>query len=111
MTVVKTGYQQDYQGSWIDKDPAAKLVYSMDWITEWLSTGSTLVSANYTISTVAGDPSPLTRVSQGIQANVSYVELSGGTDGEIYTVTCTVTTSDSEIDARRFRVKVKARYL
>jgi hypothetical protein len=108
----KTGYKQDVKGSWIPKDPEAQLVYSMDWGTEWLSQGNSVSSVVYTVSTVAGDTAPLTIESSGVQGGtVTYVELSGGTPNEIYTVTSTITTSDSDVDARRFRVKVEDRYL
>lgn len=109
---IKTGYKQDVKGSWIPKDPDAQLVYSMDWATEWLATGNTITAVNYEVSTVTGDTAPLTIESSGIQSGgITYVELSGGKPGEIYTVTCTVTTSDSDVDARRFRIKVEDRYL
>lgn len=108
----KTGYKQDVKGSWIPKDPDAQLVYAVDWGTEWLSQGNSIATVVFTVSTYTGDLNPLAIVSSGIQAgDVTYVELSGGTPNEIYTVTCTVTTSDSDIDARRFRVKVEDRYL
>lgn len=108
----KTGYKQDVKGSWIPKDPGATLVYSMDWGSEWLATGNTIATSSYAVSTITGDTAPLVIVSQGIQGgNVTYVELSGGKAGELYTVTCTVTTSDSDIDKRRFRIKVEDRYL
>lgn len=107
----KTGYKQDYKGSYIPKDPDSQLIYSIDWATEWLPTGDSLASASYTVETIDGDSSPLTKESSGIQGGISYVELSGGTAGEIYTVTCTITTTDSNTDVRRFRVKVEDRYL
>jgi hypothetical protein len=112
MTVYNSGFKQDVIGSWIEKDPSAQLVYSLDWATEWLPQGNTISQVTHAVTTTAGEATPLTIVSQGIQgAGVTYVELSGGTDGEIYTVTATVTTSDSDIDRRRFRIKVKNRFL
>jgi hypothetical protein len=64
------------------------------------------------VSTVEDDDAPLEIESSGVQGGtITYVELSGGTPGEIYTVTCSVTTSDADLDARRFRVKVEDRYL
>lgn len=109
---IKTGYKQDVKGSWIPKDPNAQLVYSMDWGSEWLATGNTITAVTYTVSTITGDTAPLVIESSGIQSGtVTYVELRGGKAGEIYTVTCSVTTSDADLDARRFRVKVEDRYL
>lgn len=106
-----TGYKKDTVGAYIDKDPGAKLVYSMDW-SEWLPTGDALASATYTISTISGDAAPIVKHQQGISGTtISYTELSGGTAGEIYTVTATITTTDGNIDKRRFRLKVNNRFL
>lgn len=107
----RTGYKQDVKGSWISKDPNAQLVYSMDWGTEWLPTGDALATVSYAVSSVANDAAPLVIESSGIQGGLTYVELSGGTHGEIYTVTATITTTDSNTDVRRFRIKVEDRYL
>jgi hypothetical protein len=110
MTVTQNGFKKDISGSWISKDPAAVLVYTLDW-TEWLPTGTTITNSSVTVSTIAADAAPLTKVSNGVsEGNKSYVELSGGTKGNLYTITTTVTTSDGEIDRRRFRVKVEERY-
>lgn len=107
----KTGYKKDLKGAWISKDPDAQLIYSMDWATEWLPTGDSLATVNYEVSTITGDTSPLTIEDSGIQSGVTFVELSGGTVGELYTVSCTVTTTDSNTDVRRFKVKVEERFL
>jgi hypothetical protein len=109
---IKTGYKQDLKGSYISKDPASQLVYSLDWGTEWLATGNTITAVVYTVSTISGDATPLVIVTSGIQSGtITYVELSGGKAGEIYTVTCSVTTSDSDVDRRRFRIKCEERYV
>ncbi len=109
MTTATTGYQQDNLGSWISKDPSAQLVYYMDW-SEWLPTGDTIATASYTLQVRANDPAPLVRVSQGVQSNtISYVEISGGGAGKIYTVTASITTADGLVDRRSFRIKVENR--
>jgi hypothetical protein len=106
-----TGYKKDTVGAYIDKDPGARLIYSMDW-SEWLPVGDTLATATYTISTITGDTAPIVRQSQGVQSGtISYVELSGGTAKEIYTITATVTTANGNTDKRRFRLKVNDRFL
>ena len=82
-----TGYKKDTVGHYIDKDPGARLIYSMDW-SEWLPTGDSLSAASYAISTITGDAAPIVKHSQGISGTtISYTELSGGSAGEIYTVT------------------------
>lgn len=107
-----TGYKQDTQGAWISKDPEAQLVYSMDF-SEWLSTGQTIVSVDYTENSRVNDTAPLVIESEGITnlGTFTYVELSGGAVGKIYTVTAKITTDDGATDRRSFRVKVENRSL
>jgi hypothetical protein len=108
-TLETTGYQKDQQGIYILHDPLAKLVYVFDW-SEWLSEGNTVASVNYTLQVRANDPTPLIRVSQGVQSGTkTYVEISGGGAGKVYTVTAAIVTSDSAEDRRNFRVKVENR--
>lgn len=108
-TLQRTGYQQDNQGSWIPKDPEAQLIYSLDW-SQWLPQGDTLVSVVYSLQVRANDPAPLIKNTEGVQSGtISYVELSGGQVGKIYTVTAEITTTDGLVDRRNFRVKVANR--
>lgn len=110
MTTI-TGYKQDHKGSYIAKDPNAQLVYQMDWTTEWMPTGDSLASVSYTVETITGDANPLAIESSGIQSGVAYVELSGGTANNVYTVTCNIVTNDGITDSRRFRIKCEERYI
>lgn len=100
-----SGFIQTTQGLQIEKDTEAQLTYTFDWV-DWLPTGDSLATANYTITARANDPDPLTKVSQGIQGTKTYVELSNGQEGKTYVVTAAVTTADGIIDRRYFRVKV-----
>jgi hypothetical protein len=111
MTTI-TGYKQDHKGSYISKDPAAQLVYQMDWTTDWMPDSDQLASAVYTVETITGDSAPLAIESSGITGDglLAYVELSGGSDKNIYTVTCTITTVDGITEARRFRIKCEERF-
>jgi hypothetical protein len=108
--ISQTGYLQDAQGSWISKDPQAQLIYSMDW-TEWLMAGDSLASASYALQVRANDPAPLVKESDGFNAGagITYVELSGGQVGKVYTITATITTTLGSEDRRSFRVKVENR--
>ena len=108
----QTGFRQDNLGSYIDKDPEATLVYSLDW-TNWLEPGDLIANSQMTVSTITGDAAPVTISTQGVQINdnVTYVELSGGSTGNVYTVTNTITTANLSVDVRRFRLKVVQRYL
>jgi hypothetical protein len=104
----QTGFKQDTYGSYIEKDPAAVLVYSLNW-SDWIEPNKTVANSTMTVSNIAGDPSALTIKSSGLTANISYAELQAGSAGNVYTVTNTITTSDGSVDARRFRVKVMNR--
>jgi hypothetical protein len=97
---------------YLEKDPVAVLTYSVNW-TEWLIGSDALSNSVVTVSTITGDPTPITIVTQGYQllSNVAYAELSGGSSGNTYTVTNTITTEDGNTDARRFRIRVSERYI
>ena len=105
---MSTGYVQTTQGLQIEKDTEARLTYTFDWV-DWLPTGDTLSTVDYTIAARVNDPDPLVRVSQGIQGAKTYVQLRDGQEGKTYVVTAAVTTTDGLIDRRYFRVKVLAR--
>lgn len=103
-----TGFQQEIQGLTIEKDNEAKLIYTFDWV-EWLPQGDSLNTVEYTITARANDPEPLVKVSEGIIGTKTYVEISDGQSGKVYTVTCKIITADGAIDRRNFRVKVLPR--
>jgi hypothetical protein len=104
-----TGYQQDKEGTWIAKDPEARLVYTMDW-TQWLHQGQSIIAVNYTENSRANDANPLVILDEGVQSGVkTYAEIQGGTVNRIYTVTAAITLDDSSIDRRAFRIKIENR--
>lgn len=105
---VRSGFEQTIQGLTIKKDTEAQLIYTFDW-SEWLPTGDSLAASEYAITARANDPDPLEIESEGIDGDKTYVELSNGQEGKVYTVTCKVTTTNGLIDRRNFRVKVEAR--
>ena len=106
----KTGFKQDYKGSYISKDPEARLIYSVDWATEWLPASSEITAVSHSVSPTSAT-TPLTIEDQGIQDGVTFVELSGGVGGEIYTVEVDITLGDLSQETRRFRIKCEERYL
>ena len=106
--IMATGFEQTIQGLTIQKDTEAQLFYTFDWV-DWLPSGDSLDTAEYTITARANDPDPLLKVTEGIQGTQTYVELSDGQEGKTYTVTCKITTTEGLIDRRHFRVKVLAR--
>ena len=108
MAVQRSGFVQTLQGLTIEKDSEAQLTYTFDWV-DWLPQGDSLATAEYEITARANDPDPLVKVSEGIDGTRTYVELSDGQLGKVYTVTCKITTADGLIDRRNFRVRVLAR--
>lgn len=87
------------------KDPDATLCYSLDW-TEWLKrcdAGDSIESVDWDI------PAGLDEVSGSDETSeaISKITLSGGTAGETYDVTCTVTTVNGIIDQRVLKIKVE----
>ena len=105
-----TGYKQDQEGAWIEKDRLAALTYSMDW-TDWLATGQTITAVTYSITAPTYNPTPMTISTSGItgSSKITYVKLAAGTVGKVYTVTAAITTDDGSTDRRYFRVKVENR--
>lgn len=103
-----SGFEQINQTLWISKDPEAQLFYKFDW-SDWLPQGDSIATSNYTITARVNDPEPLVKVSQGIQGDVTYVELKDGQAGKSYTVTVKITTSNGLVDSRYFKVKVEHR--
>lgn len=106
---MSTGFVQTIQGLTIVKDTEAVLFYTFDW-SEWLPTGDSLASVVYSIQARANDPDPLEEESSGItETTKTFIELSNGQEGKVYTVTAKITTTNGLVDRRNFRVKVQAR--
>lgn len=105
---ITQGFVQTIQGLQISKDPEAQLTYTLDWV-NWLETGDSLSTATWTIVARANDPTPLVKVTDGIQGTKTYIELNNGQAGKSYTVYCKITTTDGLEDRRFFKVKVENR--
>lgn len=108
----QTGFKQDVQGSWIEKDPAAILIYTLDW-SDWISSGDQLSNCTFATSTISGDPTPITILDTSFVAQSSYAlaNISGGSAGNTYTITNTIRTQNGATDVRRFKLKVQQRYV
>lgn len=103
-----TGFYKDNTGYVIDKDPDAVLAYQLDW-SEYLQSGVTIDTSNWTVETISGDTDQLTIDDNTNTTGTTTVTLSGGTQGNIYKVYNSITTDGGETDRRFFRVKVKDR--
>lgn len=107
-----TGFRADRLGAWIEHDPDSRLDYSLDW-SEWLSSGDTLSTSAWTVSTISGDSAPLSVESVNTNTNtgITTAIISGGTAGNTYTVKCAIVTGAGLEDERTFRLIVKNRSL
>jgi len=80
------------------KDPDAVLDYAFDWAT-WLDSDSspaeTISSHTITISGGGDSPISLTNDSDSEASGIVTVWLSGGTAGNIYTVSCEIVTDSA----------------
>ena len=104
-----TGYKQDKDGAYIEKDRLATLTYSMDF-SDWLPTGASIASVSYSLTNPAYNPTPMVINSSGVSAgNLTYAVLAAGTVNKIYTVTAQITLDSGQVDRRSFRVKVENR--
>ena len=89
-----TGFKQDRQGTYIEKDPYSVLDYTLAWA-DWMPS-----------STVALVIDSSTNTTTNVTATIS-----GGTVGNIYNVEYRIVTDTSLRDSRNFRIKVVEREL
>ena len=81
------------------KDPDAKLDFGFDW-SEWLDRGETINTSDWSV------PEGITEVSDSKTDTVTTVWLSGGVEGQEYTITNSIITTGSREDDRSFKVKI-----
>ena len=84
------------------KDPQAVLDYSIDW-RDWLGDTEVISTSSWTVE------SGLTEDSDSNTDTVATVWLSGGTDGNCYDVTNSITTDEGRTDNRTIMIEVKER--
>lgn len=87
----------------IAKDPDARLDYSFDW-TDWLADGEA-------ISTYAVTVDGVTKESDSRSGAVVTAWVSGGTAGDVASVTCSITTNSvpARTDHRTVYLRVRER--
>jgi hypothetical protein len=84
------------------KDPNAVLDYSIEW-SKWLA-GDQIQSSDWCVS----DPA-IEAASDSNSATRTTVWISGGAEGQSYTVTNRITTSCCRTDERSFLIHVQER--
>ena len=103
-----SGYLRDNQGHYIEKDPRAQLQYGVDW-GDWIDAGDTISTSTWTLETTGTHQ--LILGDALVASNVSYVTITSGNTGTIYTVRNSITTGSGYKDTRRFRIQVEDRFL
>lgn len=95
------------------KDPDAVLDYRWDWETEgWLTDGDTIDTAEFAVYDATGGEIPdtdTTPVEVDLYSNTTTdatAWLSGGTAGNVYLVTCHITTAGGREDDRTLKLKI-----
>lgn len=91
------------------KDPDAKLDFGFDWV-NWLDADISEIIATSTWAadvglTIEGSPPPTTIIG----GDTTAVWISGGTVGQKYFLTNTVTTDAGRIDERSYRIHIVER--
>lgn len=106
MAINRSGFVVTNTGLEIDKDPEAQLSYTFDW-SNWVETGDTISTVEYTVAARRNDPTPPTIDTSGVSGSYkTFVTLSGGQVNKTYIVTAKVTTGDGLVDRRNFRLNV-----
>jgi hypothetical protein len=80
------------------KDPDATLDWIFDW-NLWLGETETISEVEFVV-----DPG-ITVTNSGHTQKTATVWLSGGTEGQVYRVTCRITTDEGRIDDRSFTLR------
>lgn len=86
------------------KDPQALLDYAVDW-SPWLGAGETISTAVVTVDAGLTKDRPETAASSGLVT----VWISGGSDGDTYSVNFHITTSQGRTDERSIHIRVRNR--
>jgi len=85
------------------KDPQAILDYSLDW-GPWLD-GDTISTSNW----VVASPLVIESGTESFDSTTTVLFISGGTAGQAYLVTNTITTAAGRTDERSFELRIRNR--
>lgn len=103
-----TGFELQANILTIKKDIESTLSYAFDWV-DWLQSGDTIDTVEYTVQARLNDPSPIIIESSGIAVNKTFCYLSGGQVNKSYQISCKITTAAGLIERRVFLVQVQNR--
>lgn len=90
------------------KQPGDTLDYDFDY-SKWLNADDDIISAVFDI-TFLGTPAPvapMTISSNVVQPKFTKVWLTGGAAGEVYKVTCTITTARNRVKQDEIKIRLR----
>lgn len=99
VVVTREGYASSSEAPRLRKDPASVLDFVWDW-TRWLNGTEAITSITVTV------PSGITLDSSAHLSGVVTAWISGGTNGQVYTLVCEITTDEGRTDIRRMIIAV-----
>ncbi len=80
------------------KDPNSELAFAIDWRASGLLKHEQVVDdLGWTVQPVEDDPNCLRIIEQTIKTCCSKVVLTGGVEGQVYLLTCTVGTNSARV--------------
>ena len=80
------------------KDPNSELAFAIDWRASGLLKHEQVVDdLGWTVQPVDDDPNCLKILEQTIKTSCSRVVLTGGVEGQVYLLTCTVGTDSKRV--------------
>jgi len=80
------------------KDPNSELAFAIDWRSQGLLKHEQVVDdLGWTVQPVENDPNCLRIIEQTIETSCSRVVLTGGVEGQVYLLTCTVGTDSLRV--------------
>lgn len=93
--------------SFLLKDPAAVLDYSIDWGAQYLASGELLSASTWSV--VPDDADGILVAGSDFDGSTSSVSAGGGAAGRIYRLVNRITTSSGRADERSIVVRVEDR--
>jgi hypothetical protein len=93
--------------SFLMKDPAAVLDYSIDWGAEYLSEGEMLAASTWSV--IPDEPGGVTVAGSDFDPFTTTVEAAGGVAGHMYRLVNLITTGSGRIDERSIAIRVENR--
>jgi hypothetical protein len=93
--------------SFLMKDPAAVLDYSIDWGSEYLAEGELLAASEWSAN--PDEPGGVAIVGSDFETTTSSVTVTGGIAGRMYRLANLIATDSGRIDERSIVLRVENR--